>query len=62
VLGIAVEFGLILLISYTPSGQALFATAPLPAWAWLSMLPFAAGLLMLEELRKAWVRRAANAN
>ena len=55
--GIATELLLILAIVYTPWGQTLFGTAALPAQAWLAMLPFAAGLLLLEEARKAWVRR-----
>lgn len=59
VLGLAVELVLILLITYTPWGNALFATAPLPGWVWLLALPFAAGMLALEELRKAWLRRRA---
>ena len=59
--GIAFELLLILAIVYTPPGQALFGTAALPATAWLAMLPFAAGLLLLEELRKAWVRRHGGA-
>lgn len=55
--GIAFELALIAAIVYTPWGQALFGTAALPAAAWLAMLPFAGLLLLLEELRKAWVRR-----
>lgn len=50
---------LILAIVYTPAGQALFGTAPLPADAWLFMLPFAAAMLVLEEARKAVARRMA---
>ncbi|MOA09862.1 hypothetical protein D3C78_1297200 [compost metagenome] len=55
--GIACELLLIAAIIYTPLGQTLFGTAALPAEAWLAMLPFAAGLLLLEELRKGWMRR-----
>ncbi len=50
--GIALEILIILAISYTPWGQQLFGTAPLEGWVWLSMLPFAAAMLLLEELRK----------
>lgn len=55
-LGIAVEIGLILLIDYTPLGNRLFGTAAIPLAAWLYMLPFAAGMLGLEEARK-WITR-----
>ncbi|MOA07724.1 hypothetical protein D3C78_1274400 [compost metagenome] len=57
--GIAFELLLIGAIIYTPWGQALLGTAALPAAAWLAMLPFALGLLVLEEARKCWVRRQA---
>lgn len=52
--GIAAEIALILLIDYTPLGHLLFATAPVPLAAWLFALPFAALMLLAEELRK-WV-------
>jgi len=55
--GIGAELALILLIDYTSWGNTLFGTAPIPAAWWLLMLPFAAGMLLLEELRKALVRR-----
>jgi len=55
--GIGAELALILLIDYTNWGNALFGTAPIPAAWWLLMLPFAAGMLLLEELRKALRRR-----
>jgi magnesium-transporting ATPase (P-type) len=56
-MGVAVEIALIGFIDYTPWGNQLFGTAPLPARVWLFMLPFALALLLLEEARKAWVRR-----
>ena len=56
--GVAAELVLLLAIVYTPPGNALFGTAPLTAAAWLFVLPFALGMLALEELRKAVVRRA----
>jgi sodium/potassium-transporting ATPase subunit alpha len=55
-LGIAVEVTLILLIDYSPWGNAIFGTAPIPLAAWLFMLPFTLGMLLLEEGRK-WVVR-----
>jgi calcium-translocating P-type ATPase len=55
--GILVEGALILLIDYTPSGNRLFGTSPLPGWAWWLPVPFAFGMIAVEELRKAIVRR-----
>ncbi|MES1204334.1 MAG: cation-transporting P-type ATPase [Pseudomonadota bacterium] len=54
--GIAAEIVFIGLIDYTPWGNALFGTAPLPAAVWLFIVPFAVGMLALEELRKWLVR------
>jgi hypothetical protein len=42
-----------------PAGQWLFGTAPLPGGAWLVALPFALAMVLLEEERKAWMRRRA---
>ena len=55
--GVALEVALILLIDYTPWGNALFGTQPLAPQAWLYLVPFALAMLALEELRKWWVRR-----
>jgi magnesium-transporting ATPase (P-type) len=55
--GIVFELVLILLIDYTPWGNALFGTAPLAAGVWLFIVPFGLGMLLLEEGRKALVRR-----
>jgi calcium-translocating P-type ATPase len=56
--GVAVEIALIALIAYTPVGNALIATAPLGADFWLFIGPFAAAIVLIEEVRKAIVRRA----
>ena len=56
-LGLAAEIGLILAIVYTPLGHSIFGAAPLAASVWLYVLPFAAGMLLLEEGRKALMRR-----
>ena len=50
--GVAVELGLILVITYTPIGNLLVGTAPIGLAVWLYTLPFAVGMLLLEELRK----------
>jgi magnesium-transporting ATPase (P-type) len=55
--GVAVEIAVILFIDYTPAGNALFRTAPIPFAAWLSMFPLALAMLVLEELRKWLVRK-----
>jgi magnesium-transporting ATPase (P-type) len=54
--GIVAEILIILVIDYTPPGQALFGTAAIGLSAWLAVLPFAVGMLTLEEARKAFVR------
>ena len=46
-----------MLIDYTPWGNALFGTAPLDAEVWLFIILFMPGMLLLEELRKAMVRK-----
>ena len=55
-LGLAVEITLIVLIVYTPFGNAAFGTAPLPAQAWELMIGLGLSFGLLEELRK-WFRR-----
>ena len=55
--GILFELLLLSLIDYTPWGNALFGTAPLGIEVWLFIVPFGIGMLLLEELRKAAVRR-----
>ena len=59
---IAVELGLLLFALYTPWGNQLFATQPLPLSVWL--LAAGCGLLMvlLEELRKWLLRRYERRN
>jgi magnesium-transporting ATPase (P-type) len=55
--GVLTELLLIVLIVYTPVGQAAFGTAPLPVAAWLSMALLAVLFGALEEMRKfAWRR------
>lgn len=54
--GVAVEVGLILVIDYTPWGNAIFGTAPIGSEIWLFIVPFAVGMLGLEEVRKAVVK------
>lgn len=55
-LGIVSELVIILLIVYTSWGNALFGTAPIAAQIWIFVIPFAFGMLALEESRK-WLAR-----
>jgi len=55
--GIAFELALLMLIVYTPWGNALFGTTALDNGVWLFIIAFMPGMLLLEELRKALVRR-----
>ena len=54
--GIGAELVIILLVDYTPVGHRLFGTAPLGWRAWLIVLPCAMTMLILEEVRKAFMR------
>ncbi len=54
--GVILEVTLVLLIDYTPWGNVLLGTSPVAGAVWLFIVPFAAGLLVLEELRKWLVR------
>ena len=54
--GVALEIALLLLINYTPWGNSLLGTSPVAGAVWLFIIPFAAGMFVLEELRKWLVR------
>jgi len=56
-IGIAMEWSLVLLITYSPSLRGLFSTAPLAPWQWLLLLACPPILLGAEELRKMIVRK-----
>ena len=55
--GVLLEASLIILITYTPWGNLLLDTAPLSVAVWLFLLPWALGMIALEELRKLLARR-----
>ena len=57
-LGLAAELGTILFIIYTPAGQWLFGTAAIGKEVWLLAAGGAVLMWVLEEMRKAWLRRA----
>jgi len=44
------------LINYPPWGNSLLGTAPIGEKVWGFVIPFAAGMFILEELRK-WLAR-----
>ncbi|HSD11001.1 MAG TPA: cation-transporting P-type ATPase [Candidatus Binatia bacterium] len=56
--GIALEIGLIAAIVLAPPLERVFATAPLPWFAWLLPIPGALSLLAADESRKWLVRRS----
>jgi hypothetical protein len=56
--GVGLEIGSLLLINYTPLGNQLLQTAPVPVELWLILVPCAAAMIGLEELRKWLVRRS----
>jgi calcium-translocating P-type ATPase len=56
IVGVLFEVAILLLINYSPWGNSLLGTAPIGGDVWLFMLPLAAGMFLLEELRK-WLAR-----
>ncbi len=54
--GVAMEMALLLMINYTPWGNAFLGTAGIGKNVWLFIVPFGAVMLILEELRK-WIGR-----
>ncbi|MGZ5030462.1 MAG: cation transporting ATPase C-terminal domain-containing protein [Methylobacter sp.] len=54
--GVILEIALILLIDYSYWGNNILGTAPIDGKVWLFVLPFAVGLMILEEFRKWFVR------
>ena len=57
ILGVISEIAIILLINYTPWGNSLLGTAAIGEEVWVFVIPFAAGKLILEELRKWFARK-----
>ena len=54
--GVVLEVVLALAINYTPMGNWLLDTAPVPGELWLLLIAAGAAMLVLEELRK-WIVR-----
>ncbi len=57
VAGVVFELVLSAVIIYSQAGNRIFGTAPLNINVWLILVPFSAGLLLAEELRKVFARR-----
>jgi magnesium-transporting ATPase (P-type) len=55
--GVATEIALLLLIVYVPALQGVFGTATIPASGWLLLLSLAPALFLVDEARKALLRR-----
>ncbi|MFM8442770.1 MAG: cation transporting ATPase C-terminal domain-containing protein [Methylococcus sp.] len=55
--GLVLELGLILLIVYTPWGNALFGAAPFQGEVWIYMIPLVIVMGLAEEARKWLTRR-----
>ena len=58
--GIVTELTILVLIVYTPSGNAIFGTSPLPVWIFGPLALGALVLLFAEEIRKIIVNRFTN--
>jgi len=58
--GIVTELTILVLILYTPWGNAIFGTDPLPAWIFGPLVLGAIALLFAEESRKYIVNRFTN--
>jgi sodium/potassium-transporting ATPase subunit alpha len=58
--GIATELVVLAFIIYTPWGNAIFGTGPLPAWIFGPLALGALVLLLAEETRKIIVNRFTN--
>jgi sodium/potassium-transporting ATPase subunit alpha len=56
--GMGLEVALLLLINFTPLGNMILDTAPVPSGLWLFVIPLAVAMLVLEEARKWLVRRS----
>jgi P-type Ca2+ transporter type 2C len=55
--GVLTELVFIAVIVYLPPAQAVVGTAPFPAWLWIVLLACSPVLLVVDEVRKAVLRR-----
>jgi len=54
--GVVVELALLALLVYTPLGNMVLGTEPLPGWVWATLIVGAVGLLLADEARKLIVK------
>ena len=54
--GVILEIAVLVLVNYSPWANLILGTAPIAGSVWFFIVPFAAGILILEELRK-WLTR-----
>ena len=54
--GVILEIAVLILVNYSPWANFILGTAAIAGSVWLFIIPFAAGILVLEELRK-WLAR-----
>ncbi len=60
--GIGAELSLLASLVYTPFGNVILGTGPLPLWIWPLLSLGAIGLLLAEELRKVIAIRSSSSN
>jgi magnesium-transporting ATPase (P-type) len=59
ILGVISEVAILLLINYAPWANSMLGTAPIGGKSWGYAIPFVAGMIILEELRKWLARKRA---
>jgi sodium/potassium-transporting ATPase subunit alpha len=57
--GFVSEVSLILAIVYLTPLHDIFGTQPLEPWTWLIFIPFALAIIVVEEIRKYFIRQRA---
>jgi P-type Ca2+ transporter type 2C len=60
-MGVVSELVVVAAVVYLPPLQAVVGTAPFPAWLWLPLFAVAPTLLLIDEARKALLRRRTRA-
>lgn len=58
-IGVATELVIVAAFIYLPTAQAVIGTAPFPVWIWAPVLGLSPLLLIVDEARKALLRRRA---
>jgi sodium/potassium-transporting ATPase subunit alpha len=58
--GMAVSLAIAIFVTMEPGIQNIFGTATVPIEFWLIPIPLALGILMMDEVRKVFVRAYPN--